>query len=55
MCNSDDYGTSLARGSFSFQTGQWQSIWLLVMLNEVGTQNGVIEYVLVLSDAGALD
>lgn len=35
----------MARGSFTFQTGQWQSVWLLVMLNEVGTQNGVVEYV----------
>lgn len=41
-CNSD-YGTSLARGSFSFVTGQWQTIWLLVVLNEVGTANGVVE------------
>lgn len=45
MCNSDDYGTSLARGSFSYQTGRWQTIWLLVMLNEVGTRNGVVQYV----------
>lgn len=45
MCNSDAYGTSLARGSFSFHTGQWQTIWLLVMLNEVGTRNGVVECV----------
>ncbi|WRT68559.1 uncharacterized protein IL334_005536 [Kwoniella shivajii] len=41
-CNSD-YGTSLARGSFSFVTGQWQTIQLLVVLNEVGTANGVVE------------
>lgn len=41
-CNSD-YGTSLARGSFSFATGKWQTIWLLVMLNEVGTANGVVQ------------
>jgi len=45
MCNSDAYGTSLARGSFSYQTGQWQTIWLLVVLNEVGTNNGIVEYV----------
>lgn len=44
MCNSDAYGTSLARGSFSYQTGQWQTIWLLVVLNEVGTNNGIVEY-----------
>ncbi|WWC63459.1 uncharacterized protein I303_106062 [Kwoniella dejecticola CBS 10117] len=41
-CNSD-YGTSLARGSFSFVTGQWQTIQLLVVLNEVGTANGIVE------------
>jgi hypothetical protein len=43
-CN-PDYGTSLARGSFSFVTGQWQTIWLMVILNELGTANGVVEYV----------
>jgi len=42
ICNSD-FGTSLARGSFSFATGQWQTIWLMVALNEVGTANGVVE------------
>ncbi|WVR09442.1 hypothetical protein IAU60_006509 [Kwoniella sp. DSM 27419] len=41
-CNSD-YGTSLARGSFSFVTGQWQTIQLLVVLNEVGTANGIVQ------------
>ncbi len=44
ICNSD-YGTSLARGSFSLVTGQWQTIWLMVILNEVGIANGVIESV----------
>jgi len=44
MCNSDAYGTSLARGSFSYQTGQWQTIWLVVILNEVGINNGIVEY-----------
>jgi len=42
ICNSD-YGTSLARGSFTFVTAQWQSIWLLVVLNEVGTANGQVQ------------
>ncbi|KAK4687367.1 hypothetical protein P7C73_g2761, partial [Tremellales sp. Uapishka_1] len=41
-CNSD-YGTSLSRGSFSFATGTWQTIWLLVILNDVGRANGVVE------------
>jgi hypothetical protein len=45
MCNSDAYGTSLARGSFSYQTGKWQTIWLVVILNEVGINNGIVEYV----------
>jgi hypothetical protein len=45
MCNSDAYGTSLARGSFSYQTGQWQTIWLVVILNEVGINNGIVECV----------
>jgi len=45
MCNSDAYGTSLARGSFSYQTGSWQTIWLVVILNEVGINNGIVEYV----------
>ena len=42
ICNSD-YGTSMARGSFSFTTGQWQTIWLMVALNQVGTANGVVQ------------
>ncbi|KAI9637561.1 uncharacterized protein MKK02DRAFT_43487 [Dioszegia hungarica] len=42
ICNSD-YGVSLGRGQFSFLTGQWQTIWLLVVLNEVGKSNGLIE------------
>ncbi|WWD19211.1 hypothetical protein CI109_103669 [Kwoniella shandongensis] len=41
-CNSD-YGTSLARGSFSFVTGQWQTIHMLVVLNEVGKANGIVQ------------
>ncbi|KAK8854648.1 hypothetical protein IAR55_003387 [Kwoniella newhampshirensis] len=41
-CNSD-YGTSLARGSFSFATGQWQTIYMMVILNEVGRANGVVQ------------
>jgi hypothetical protein len=45
VCN-PDYGTSLGRGSFSFATGQWQTIYLLTVLNEVGKANGLIESVL---------
>ncbi|ODN83636.1 hypothetical protein, variant 2 [Cryptococcus amylolentus CBS 6039] len=41
-CNSD-YGTSLSRGGYSFATGKWQTIYMLVILNEVGTANGQIE------------
>lgn len=40
-CNSE-YGTSLGRGTFSFQTGRWQTVWLYVGLNEVTKRNGVI-------------
>lgn len=32
LCN-DDYGTSLGRGQFRFQAGQWNRISLLVQLN----------------------
>lgn len=42
ICN-PDYGTSLARGSFSFQSGQWQNIMMVVQLNQIGTANGVLE------------
>lgn len=42
ICNSD-FGVSLGRGGFSFTTGQWQTIWLLVVLNDVGQSNGLIE------------
>ena len=43
ICNSD-YGTSLGRGSFSFQRGAWNEIALYVQLNEpVTTANGVVE------------
>lgn len=40
-CNSD-YGTSIGRGSISFATGKWQTVWLYVELNKVGTNNGII-------------
>lgn len=42
ICNSD-FGTSLGRGTFTFQTGQWQTIYLVVVLNKVGIANGVVE------------
>lgn len=44
ICNSD-FGTSLGRGTFTFQTGAWQTIYLVVILNQVGTANGVVQYV----------
>lgn len=40
-CDSD-YGTSLHRGSFSFPRNKWQTIWLYVELNKIGTANGVV-------------
>ncbi|KAF9820401.1 hypothetical protein IEO21_01410 [Rhodonia placenta] len=33
-CNSEDYGTSIDRGSFTFQAGQWSQITMLVRLND---------------------
>jgi hypothetical protein len=41
-CNSD-YGTSLARGSFTFTTGQWQTVTMIVVLNQDGRANGVVQ------------
>ncbi|WVQ81838.1 hypothetical protein IAT38_003965 [Cryptococcus sp. DSM 104549] len=41
-CNSD-YGTSLSRGAYSFAKGQWQTLYMMVILNEVGTANGVVK------------
>lgn len=46
ICNSD-YGTSLGRGSFTFQRGAWNDIALHVRLNNPADKaNGVVEYVL---------
>ena len=43
ICNSD-YGTSLGRGSFSFQRGAWNDIALHIRLNNpVDVANGVVE------------
>ena len=43
ICNSD-YGTSLGRGSFTFQRGAWNDIALHVRLNNpVDKANGVVE------------
>ncbi|EMD37922.1 polysaccharide lyase family 14 protein [Gelatoporia subvermispora B] len=33
ICNSDGFGTSIDRGSFSFLTGQWNAVTLLVSFN----------------------
>lgn len=41
ICNSD-FGTSIERSSFGFQSGKWQTIWLYVALNEVGIANGEV-------------
>lgn len=32
----------MGRGTFSFLTGKWQTVWLYVELNEVGWRNGMI-------------
>lgn len=43
LCN-DDYGTSLGRGQFRFQAGQWNRISLLVQLNSQAQRaNGQIQ------------
>jgi len=43
ICN-DDFGISLSRGSFTFQSGQWNHIALLVQLNNpVDVANGNVE------------
>ncbi|KAI0930313.1 hypothetical protein AcW1_009041 [Taiwanofungus camphoratus] len=43
ICKSDGYGTSIDRGSFSFVSGQWNRITLLVRLNNPGhTANGQV-------------
>ncbi|KAJ7346633.1 polysaccharide lyase family 14 protein [Mycena albidolilacea] len=43
ICN-DDFGISLSRGSFSFKSGQWNHVSLLVQLNNpVDVANGNIE------------
>ncbi|KAF7288658.1 hypothetical protein HMN09_01371700 [Mycena chlorophos] len=33
ICNSDGFGTSLDRGSFTFESGKWNHITLLVQMN----------------------
>ncbi|KAJ7218056.1 polysaccharide lyase family 14 protein [Mycena pura] len=44
ICNSDDFGTSLSRGSFTFLSGQWNHVAILVQLNNpVDVANGNIE------------
>nr|GAT56371.1 predicted protein [Mycena chlorophos] len=44
ICNSDGFGTSLDRGSFTFESGKWNHITLLVQLNNpVDVQNGNIK------------
>ncbi|KAJ7072314.1 polysaccharide lyase family 14 protein [Mycena amicta] len=43
-CNSDDFGTSLSRGSFTFLSGQWNHVTMLVQLNNpVDVANGNIQ------------
>ncbi|KAF7361879.1 hypothetical protein MVEN_00532400 [Mycena venus] len=43
ICN-DDFGISLSRGSFTFQSGQWNHVALLVQLNNpVDVANGNVE------------
>ncbi|KAI0633273.1 hypothetical protein C8Q77DRAFT_1114063 [Trametes polyzona] len=53
-CNSDGFGTSIDRNSFSFVAGQWNRVTLLVRLNQpLNTANG--EVVLYYNNVKALD
>ncbi|KAH9851331.1 hypothetical protein C2E23DRAFT_830340 [Lenzites betulinus] len=53
-CNDDGFGTSIDRGSFSFATGKWNRVTLLVRLNQpLNTANG--EVVLYYNNVKALD
>lgn len=43
LCNSDGFGTSIDRGSFSFVPGVWNQVDMVVGLNNpVGTANGFV-------------
>ncbi|KAH9832210.1 polysaccharide lyase family 14 protein [Rhodofomes roseus] len=43
MCNDDGYGTSIDRGAFSFQSGAWNRVTMLVSLNNpVNKANGQV-------------
>ncbi|PIL34147.1 hypothetical protein GSI_03858 [Ganoderma sinense ZZ0214-1] len=53
-CNSDGFGTSIDRGSFSFVSGQWNRVTLIVRLNQpADTANG--EVALYYNNVKALD
>jgi len=54
LCNQDGFGTSIDRGSFSFVTGKWNLVTLLVRLNSpLNTLNG--EITLYYNNVKALD
>ncbi|GBE88921.1 polysaccharide lyase family 14 protein [Sparassis crispa] len=43
ICNADNYGTSIDRGSFSWNSGEWSKVTLLVRLNNpVDNANGQV-------------
>ncbi|KAF7321304.1 Iron hydrogenase [Mycena kentingensis (nom. inval.)] len=43
-CSSDAFGTSLSRGSFTFHSGEWNHVVMLIQLNNpVDTANGNLE------------
>ncbi|KAI0699243.1 hypothetical protein BC835DRAFT_1268052 [Cytidiella melzeri] len=43
LCNDDGFGTSIDRGAFSFLTGQWSQVTMLVRLNNpLNTASGEI-------------
>lgn len=41
VCNSD-YGYSLGRGAFKFDTGSWVSVRQVLSMNTVGKQDGSV-------------
>ncbi|OBZ68124.1 hypothetical protein A0H81_11788 [Grifola frondosa] len=42
ICNSDGFGTSIDRGSFSFVNAQWNRVTVVVRMNTASTVNGMV-------------
>ena len=41
--NSENFGTSLGRGNFRFETGKWQTVTQYVKLNDPSSSDGIIK------------